>query len=230
MLAQVTALRLDGLIADVEDWTAPAGQTWRPWSVATAAERAQIAQRLGAASATTSVGLTSFPAHHMVRSIAAASTSRRMWGTPQLYGLRSTTIAQLQNMQRQWAGWFQYVIPSLAAWDRTPAEERTYLANFVGDSGALFWAFVPSGELFNIIRDHTPGGPQLGAPSTGGATPPPPPAATTGGSPGTPAPMNANQASLPAPSAAQNNRPAPSALQPSAAPVMKDPAVANARK
>lgn len=185
---QVTTHRMDGLIADVEDWTSPRND-FRPWQQATTAEKQQLVQRLASAAETTSVGFTSFPAHAMVEQVARSS--RRIWGSPQLYGLRTTTIAQLQQQRVRWAGLFSQITVSLAAWDRDAAEQTTYLRNWANEAGALFWVAnaLSNQPLFNSLRDWNPAG--YTPPTGAGAAPAAPGAAATGAGAAAPTAPNA---------------------------------------
>jgi hypothetical protein len=161
LLAQserVRRLGLDGFIADVEQgWASRIGDE----------QVGELGKALQHAAQTLpSVGFTSFPSWPHLESVAELAPL--VWGSPQLYGvLEPGNDAELHRRAVRWRSAFKSVIPSLAAWSRTPAEQQSYLGGFRSESGALLWQTPSNDGLirpqpgtlgFGVLRDWQPAG------------------------------------------------------------------------
>lgn len=151
---RVARFDLEGFIADVERQN-----VWRNHE----AEIFELAGTLGsAASAYRSVGFTSFPSWKWTDDVAAIA-GPKLWGSPQLYGiLEPASPARLLERGAKWHEIFTEVLPSLAAWRRTPAEQAEYLEAFRNERGGIFWqAPTHGGQIqpwpgtagFDVLRD-----------------------------------------------------------------------------
>jgi hypothetical protein len=163
---RVMRMGLDGFIADAEFAvkTMKDGKAgWRGHR----SEREQLGQRLADASLSLpSVGFTSFPSWYIDDLVVPGS---RVWGSPQIYGLQSLPAGEVRAVSQRWWSAFREVVPSLAAWDRSPAEQEQYLASFARQlRGSIFWQKAtgkgtgariipqPGTEAFNVLRDWSP--------------------------------------------------------------------------
>jgi len=172
MAARVYDYNLAGFIADPEY-----GWQGHP--------RLRFAQYMASAAASLpSVGLTSYPSWHIDEFGDAVAAG--LWGSPQLYGIIDPgSLLELQQRAARWRRIFgtKQLLPSLAAWVRTPlgsgstadgavnpVDQASYLAAFSGERGALLWQTAtaqgpdgrirpwPGTEGFEILRRWQPGG------------------------------------------------------------------------
>lgn len=151
---RVQQLGLAGLVADIEDW--PAWAPHRDEIPAVAQALAQLARTF------LSVGFTSFPSWGGLTELAQIAAPAGVWGSPQLYGvLEPGTPAELKARARRWREAFPEVAVSLAAWNRSPADQAEYLAHFTDERAALLWQSttargsispLPGSELFEVLR------------------------------------------------------------------------------
>lgn len=158
MAERVYVHGLRGFIADPEtDWQD--------------ADRGPLADQLGvAARSLPSVGITSYPSWY-IQDFAHVADSG-LWASPQLYGIISPESPQeLHRRAERWRTLFgSNVVPSLAAWRRSPEEQQSYLDHFKSERGAILWqtatAMGSDGRIqpapgtagFEVLRNWQPNG------------------------------------------------------------------------
>lgn len=139
-----------GYVADVEDWPAWQGHD---------RDLEELAAALAEDSARWSCGFTSFP--YWPRWQLVAARAPRLWGCPQLYGIRDPApLPELRQRGEPWRRAFGGgYVPALAAWGRELPELRAYLAAFEGETAGAFWhEHLPSGAKLEALRAWFPRG------------------------------------------------------------------------